>query len=233
MKFLYSFDLKLDTVDFKVGADDFKHDADDHEAYKRLVKAELTEIKTELSRLEKHPELFPSEGIKKRFSSYVYRMCEWVLEAHHSLQEVADQLLQDFSIKRVKEYEAKSRPSFDRERKPWEQFLHKNAPGSGINLPRIEGEGCLQIVPMGALRIMSAMQEVNSSIMRELGLEAVSNSMRNSQGYCWLIWYSAKQRRDCPIPVLVFEDIVLTKCLRPSAENDRDTRLPKSQRPRP
>ena len=64
-------------------------------------------------------------------------------------------------------------PSRNEWRKPWEQFLHNRAPGAGINLSDMGSDGSIQILPMGALRLLHGMKEAHASIIR--GIEAVGS----------------------------------------------------------
>ncbi len=136
-----------------------------------FVDEHMATTEVELSRLRKHPELFPSKDIEKEFWQDVYTLSNKLekglrnlashTEEHEAFYTTAAQTGKDEIL-----------PTRDHQRKPWEQFLHNRAPGSGLDLSEMSSEGSIQVLPMAAVRIALAMNLETKEIIR--GIEAVS-----------------------------------------------------------
>ena len=128
--------------------------------------------KGELSRLQRHPELFASRDIRKNFWYNVRLTCKSLLKDVIPGQEARDHAHEIFQAAWVEIEEDKHTPRRDMQRKPWEQYLHNRAPGVEADLSVFPKEGSVQIVPMAASRILMANLEEQRAIIRDI--EAVS-----------------------------------------------------------
>ena len=129
---------------------------------------------SELERLQKHPELFPSEEAEQVFWRRLKNALEKIIQIRSILCE-DEKKDSEFLSDDAKEMLADILPSRSESRKPWEQFLHNRAPGAGVDLSDMGSNGSIQILPMGALRLLHGMKEANTSIIR--GIEAVCSAM--------------------------------------------------------
>ena len=128
--------------------------------------------KVELSRLRRHPELFPSKDTRERFWRNVWLTCNHSVTSVILGQEARDHAHKMFEAAWVKFEEEVCNPRNDVQRKPWEQFLHNRAPGAEADLSMFSEEGSIQIIPMAAARILMAYNEEHRAIIRDI--EAVS-----------------------------------------------------------
>lgn len=137
------------------------------------------DTKEELSRLQRHPELFPSKDIREEFWDAVERMLNHWVESVIPEQEARDQAHGTLQSAMVEYQEDMRTPRRDMRRKPWEQFLHNRAPGAEADLSEFAEEGSVQIIPMAAARILMMALDEHKAIIRDI--EAVST----------FIWWSA------------------------------------------
>ena len=121
----------------------------------------------ELVRLQEHPELFPTEKVKEDFWLYVFEVSDsiaeqWIPEELCCQSEHAE--ARDLAVSSVQE---ELLPFGHKARKPWEQFLHNKAPGSGVDLstlglalslPNERPRASIQIMPTAAMRLLRAMR---------------------------------------------------------------------------
>lgn len=125
----------------------------------------------ELSRLQSHPELFPSEDIREEFWEEVLIKCNR-LNSVILRQKGRDDAHKIFRAGWL-DFKADMRtPGWDMQRKPWEQFFHNRAPGADADLSTFAEEGSLQIIPLAAARILIANIDEHKAIVRDI--EAVS-----------------------------------------------------------
>jgi hypothetical protein len=86
--------------------------------------------------------------------------------------DVDERRLFDISVQLSKDLRLHAR---DANRKPWEQFLHNGAPGSGIDVSGYGNDGSVQVLPSSAMEILyAALSEYNSTVG---AIEAVSNTL--------------------------------------------------------
>lgn len=120
-----------------------------------------------LEHLNKH-ELFPSKKVKAAFNYDICKISDSMVDIltayldsemeHEKFRELCAQNAPQLWL-----------PSLDRDRKPWQQFLHNKAPGSGIEKPFIaDNVGSTQAIPWAACRIVKVMNQELQSIYREL-----------------------------------------------------------------
>ena len=140
----------------------------------RIVK-NVHAIEKEYARLEETPVLYPNDGARIEFQAAFLGTihCLNSQEYLYKLLNDAEQRSYDF-LSQLRS--AKSRPAFDKQRKPWQQFLHHGAPGSGISIapPAI---GSIQILPCPGIRILDAWRIDYLRAARDLG--RVSNLLYN------------------------------------------------------
>jgi hypothetical protein len=118
----------------------------------------LLTTQEEVSRLTDHPALFPSEGAGLRcaeYYQYVLRKYDQDIEKHkhqakrEKLYEEHAQLAKDENDV----LESINRPSFKPDLQPWEQFLLKGSPGSGVQLPEAPPNGIVRVMPIGGVAL--------------------------------------------------------------------------------
>lgn len=137
-----------------------------------LIEDVIMATKGELSRLRRHPELFPSKDIKEEFWQNVRFECNHSVNSVILKQEARDHAHRMFQAAWVEVEEDMRSPGRDMQRKPWEQFFHNRAPGTGADLSLFAEEGSLQIIPMAAARLLMLTIEEHRAIIHDI--EAVS-----------------------------------------------------------
>ncbi len=138
----------------------------------KLIEDVVLATKEELSRLQRHPELFPSKDTREEFWRNVWLTCYSSVTSVILEQETRDHAHKMFQADWVEIKEDLRTPRRDMQRKPWEQFLHNRAPGAEADLSMFSEEGSLQIIPMAACRIIMAHVQEYRAIIRDI--EAVS-----------------------------------------------------------
>ncbi|KAL2042928.1 hypothetical protein N7G274_003986 [Stereocaulon virgatum] len=125
----------------------------------------LTATEVELSRLRRHPELFPSEGMMEDFWNDICDLNDDLIGRGLSILEdcdVDERRLFDVSVELSEDLRLHAR---DTNRKPWEHFLHNGAPGSGIDVSGYGNDGSVQVLPSSAMWILhAALLEYNSTV---------------------------------------------------------------------
>ena len=139
-----------------------------------LIEDVITATHGELSRLQRHPELFPSKDIREEFWHKVSLTCNHSVESVILEQEARDHAHKMFEAAKLESEEDLRTPGRDMQRKPWEQFLHNRAPGANADLSMFAEDGSVQIIPMAAARILMATIGEHVEIVRDI--EAVSTS---------------------------------------------------------
>ena len=134
-----------------------------------LIEAVILITERELSRLQRHPELFPREDVREEFWRSIRITCS---DSVIIGQEARDRAHKILRAAWVEFKDDTSTPSKDMQRTPWEQFLHNRAPGADADLSMFPEEGSVQIIPMAAARILMANIEEHKAIIRDI--EAVS-----------------------------------------------------------
>ena len=123
--------------------------------FNKRARKSLAAIGYEIDRLDKHPELFPSETMRHKFFGFVYKIFrKW----NKRFDEIkASKKLRDDGMKRYHEWKRQQyRCAYTANRNPWQQYLHNKAPGSGYNPGGMKREGSTQILPMGAARLFDS-----------------------------------------------------------------------------
>ncbi|EFR02524.1 hypothetical protein MGYG_05520 [Nannizzia gypsea CBS 118893] len=119
----------------------------------------LTEsVRQELTRLTNYPDLFPTPTAQERFFKILQESVAKVVKKREDKESESIEesiRLRANLIARDEEQILQSinRPSFKPELKPWEQFLLKGSPGSGVALSEDPPNGYVQMMPMGGLAL--------------------------------------------------------------------------------
>ena len=133
-----------------------------------FTKLYLDRCDPDLARLYGHPELFPSKATEKAFRDDVSSICGLLLQLVSNAEKACD-LQQDIFDASEEYVNDMILPARDEHRKLWQQFLHKNAPGSGINDSyRCEGMASTQAIPEGALELNACLREDREAAFRDL-----------------------------------------------------------------
>ena len=127
--------------------------------------------KEELSRLRRHPELFPDKDTREKFWGDVGKKCNKSLNFVLPKQKAREHAHKMFEATIVNTAEMRT-PEKDMQRGPWEQFLHNRAPGTDANLSMFAEEGTVQIIPMAASRMLMTYVREHQAIIRDI--DAVS-----------------------------------------------------------
>ncbi|MCJ1424801.1 hypothetical protein MMC29_002689, partial [Sticta canariensis] len=131
----------------------------------------------QLERLHKHPELFPSKAIEENFHYDVSIICDLLLNVGiPKATEVSE--MREGMGKMVEQHAINIHlPARDERRKIWQQFLHNNAPGSGIHPSHMThpfalgGMKITQAVPTSILKIHSGLHRERDSILEDLKID--------------------------------------------------------------
>ena len=125
----------------------------------------LAVIDTELKRLQKHPELYPSKSEKFTFLRAIHSLCDLMLENLISEDgrywEDYDGILEEYNRKLIL-------PSHDSQRTSWQQVLHNQAPGTGFNLGQPDGRSSTQIVPYGGIKLQRTLRHEIQCVKDEM-----------------------------------------------------------------
>jgi len=124
--------------------------------------------KKELSRLQKHPELFRTKGVEEDFWDEIFRICDHVVEKIMSGAKGQYEDEEDLYAKAVEMMNDEVLPRRDIQRKPWEQFLNNRAPGSGADLSQFREGGSVQLMPMASVRIVLELQDETAAAAEDI-----------------------------------------------------------------
>ncbi|OJD18682.1 hypothetical protein AJ78_01297 [Emergomyces pasteurianus Ep9510] len=112
----------------------------------------------ELRRLSSSPSLFPSTETQARFWSLLSHAIDTQIAALQPKidEEIRANFLMWANLLAREEdslLQSLNRPSYKPDLLPWEQFLLKGSPGSGVRLPRTAPNATLQIMPIGGVAL--------------------------------------------------------------------------------
>ena len=150
------------------------------DAEEELLKAEFVEalamsIKGELSRLQEHPDLFPSREVEEEFWQNIYSLCDFTVKDIITNQLTRLRLMKKVQAEAAEDEINAVAPKRDAQREPWEQYLHNRAPGVEVDLSAQGERGSIQIFPMPGVRVVMGMAEEKRAIISDI--ESVST--------CW------------------------------------------------
>lgn len=137
---------------------DINHDA---------VEETLAVIGDEIDRLDKNPELFPSEELRQKFFRFVHQIFQAWNAAFEKLKTAQMEHMKLID-QAVAAEEQVTRYAYKVNRKPWQQFLHNTAPGSGVHAPEMNQEGSTQIIPLGLSRLLESWTDENEKAMKKI-----------------------------------------------------------------
>lgn len=158
----------------------------------------LAATSVELKRLQKHPELYPNTTAQQDFLRLVRKACKGIAitlqgrKAWKRVQKVYRRFLEDCN-------EAVVLPNRDEHRTPWQQFLHNQAPGSGVGGSQTTGSGCAYLFPPGGVRLVFMMYLSCQSTVHEI--RAVGENSYPHSHPCLLmpinvaVWWCRKQSK--------------------------------------
>ena len=147
--------------------EDLEHGGLNHER----VEDCLASIDDELTRLDDHPELFSSKALRHQFFGFVYQIFQDWKEAFDEVKWMKWDDEDSVWLGNMLQ-QHHTRPESKEDRKPWQQFLHNKAPGSGFYTEEMNKGGCTQILPEAGVRISHCLSTECKEIIEEL--EAVS-----------------------------------------------------------
>lgn len=136
----------------------------------------MTSTRKELLRLQQEPALFVSKAAEEDFWCEVEKCCKLMVERSIPAIEARDEARKLFRESVAEYWHDFVLPARDEQRKPWEQFLHNGAPGSGADVSQHGEGGSIQILPMAASRIMIAMLVEYNTLTRALDAVSLSTS---------------------------------------------------------
>lgn len=130
----------------------------------------------ELERLRKHPKLFPSKVIKRAFDHDIGMIFSGIHKINCSPQEKDVEKGKQTLHKTVaQESKDPSYTSQDERRKPWQQYLHDRAPGSGLDQSVMLDGQSNQVLTHAALRVLDGWTTGYHHIYKEI--KQVNNSL--------------------------------------------------------
>ncbi|KAF3482312.1 uncharacterized protein GIQ15_05071 [Arthroderma uncinatum] len=123
-----------------------------------VSKRQLEDVVRELHRLVSHPTLFSSPDVQKRFLVFLeFGVTKMISKRKDKERQIAMdgfRLRANILARQEEQILQKiNRPSFKPELKPWEQFLLKGSPGSGVALPPAPLNGYVQVMPIGGVAL--------------------------------------------------------------------------------
>lgn len=140
-----------------------------HEAYKAVLGGPRegatshnapASIRQELYRLHLHPTLYPTLEVQCRFRGLLEDgVDKWVEPKDKAVLDsvdINDSIIEQANIeaRRLDRFlQANNRPTFKPDLLPWEQFLLKGSPGSGIRLPDAPPNCVSRIMPIGGVAL--------------------------------------------------------------------------------
>lgn len=145
-------------------------------------------IFSEIKRLQKHPELFPSQKAREEFEKSIdgqRKLYDAVVTSHQNQSKSLASYLEG----RVKRNEQIYRPFFKPTLRPWHQFLHNGAPGAAYKISKPKfGSG--QIVPPGGLHILGIWLHENKLLMDKrnvVSLVLLPHNVLHLITFSWLL----------------------------------------------
>ncbi|KAK2743387.1 hypothetical protein FQN57_004852 [Myotisia sp. PD_48] len=113
----------------------------------------------ELCRLWKYPTLFPTPAAHERFVKILQDVVQLKSNFSKEDREKAEDSFRlranQLAMEEAELIQAVNRPTFKPDLLPWEQFLFKGSPGSGVTLPSVPPNQMLLLVPMGGVLLLA------------------------------------------------------------------------------
>ena len=129
-----------------------------------------------ITRLHNNPCLFPSAEVQSSFFHDICEICTLISAECIPLAEEIESHQSEFRKLGQQEVDNLLMPHRDPKRTLWQNYFHKNAPGSGLpaNL-MLEGH-CTQVLPVGACELMLTWRNERNAAMVEMGMAVPSPS---------------------------------------------------------
>lgn len=127
----------------------------------------LAVIGDEIDRLDKNPELFPSEELRQNFFRFVHEIFQAWNAALTKLKTVGMEH-KELIDEAVTAEEQVTRYAYTAGRKPWQQFLHNRAPGSGVHDSEMNPGGSTQIIPMGFSKLLRSWKNESVEVSKPI-----------------------------------------------------------------
>ncbi|KAK2783006.1 hypothetical protein FQN53_009419 [Emmonsiellopsis sp. PD_33] len=115
-------------------------------------------IMEEICRLTSYPSLFPSIQASARFHALLSQATTVQIAIAKDKQEKEKSAefirrANDIAREEDKMLQILNRPSYKLDLLPWEQFLLKGSPGSGVRLPHTTPNATIQLMPIGGIAL--------------------------------------------------------------------------------
>ena len=128
-------------------------------------------IFSEIKRLQRHPELFPSQKVRTKFGEWVdceRKLYDVAVTSHENQLKMLASHLEGQEKKNEQSY----RPFFKPTVKPWHQFLHNGAPGvtAETSKPKF---GSFQLVPPGGVHLTGVWRCENKVMMKKRNVVSI------------------------------------------------------------
>ena len=134
---------------------------------KPAVKSCLQKIYEECERLVLYPELFADDTSADKFFSSTERLSGHIVRIIAAWKRRIRR--QKALVKALtNRHQKRSRRHFAKGRKPWQQFLGRNAPGSGTGIRAPSRNMSCQIMPWAGVRILCSWSKECKEIMRSI-----------------------------------------------------------------
>lgn len=127
----------------------------------------LAVIGDEIDRLDKNPELFPSEELRQNFFRFVHQIFQGWNAAFTKLKTAGIEHL-NLIADAVTDEEKVTRFAYTAGRKPWQQFLHNRAPGSGVHAYQMNPGGSTQVIPMGLSKLLRSWRNESEKVSEKI-----------------------------------------------------------------
>lgn len=135
-----------------------------HEAYKGLLCGSQEDsasrntqesVRQELYRLHLYPTLYPASEVQSRFCILLEDGVNKWIDPESTIVSQKSLIEQtDIEARRLDRFlQANNRPTFKPDLLPWEQFLLRGSPGSGVKLPENPPNCISRIMPIGGVAL--------------------------------------------------------------------------------
>ncbi|KAI9670777.1 MAG: hypothetical protein M1817_003888 [Caeruleum heppii] len=112
-------------------------------------------------------EMFETLESKSKLFAGIYKDVTKMLEAISLSEEICVEV-RALSRRQWKDHYHLTRPPFRAKLKPWNQFLSRNAPGSGTGVYCSDSKTLVQVLPPAAVQLLNAWQQDNHRLRGEM-----------------------------------------------------------------
>ncbi|KAI5285669.1 hypothetical protein KEM54_000389 [Ascosphaera aggregata] len=120
----------------------------------------------EIGRLDKYPSLYPDPFLRMRFTA----LTEEIRSRKERAGKMRELLVKANEISREEDdvIEEINRPMFQPRLKPWEQFLLKDSPGSGLTIPHHPPHVLYQVMPFAGALLKERWCKTTKAVERKI-----------------------------------------------------------------